>query len=236
MAPLIGKNYCISTVMPILQELLKDDNSEVRLNVASNMHKLSSVVGAELLTSTLLTILTTMTKDAQWRVRMAIFELIGEFSVAFGLEIFTRSLEAIYFQYLTNTAASVRNMGVEKSAALAEAFGADWVVASLIPKVVDSYNVDQQGFNYRMCALESLSAVMPVLPKEMVTEMVVPTLIKACGDRIPNVQFCCARIIKKNKTSIDTNTFTTLIAPKLKEMMQESDKDVAYYATIAHQD
>lgn len=64
MAPLIGKNYCISTVMPILQELLKDDCSEVRLNVASNMHKLSAVVGAELLTPSLLTILTTMTKDA----------------------------------------------------------------------------------------------------------------------------------------------------------------------------
>ena len=65
--------------------------------MASNMHKLSNVVGAELLSPALLTILTTMTKDAQWRVRMAIFELIGELSVAFGLDIFTRSLETIYF-------------------------------------------------------------------------------------------------------------------------------------------
>lgn len=57
MAPLVGKNYCISTVMPILQELLKDDNSEVRLNVASNMQKLAGVVGSELLTGALITIL-----------------------------------------------------------------------------------------------------------------------------------------------------------------------------------
>ena len=34
MAVLVGKNYCLSTVVPILTELLKDDNSEVRLNVA----------------------------------------------------------------------------------------------------------------------------------------------------------------------------------------------------------
>jgi len=54
---MVGKNYCISTVMPILQELLKDDNSEVRLNVASNMHKLAPVVGAELLSSGLVAIL-----------------------------------------------------------------------------------------------------------------------------------------------------------------------------------
>ena len=73
---------------------------------------------------------------------MAIFELIGELSVAFGLEMFVNKLEGIYFQYLTNTAASVRNMGVEKSGDLATSFGEEWVVSSLIPKVVDSYNVD----------------------------------------------------------------------------------------------
>lgn len=127
-------------------------------------------------------------------------------------------------------------MGVKKSGELASAFGEQWVVDCLIPKVVESYNVDQQGFNYRMCALESLSAVMPVLNKSIVAEMIVPTLVKACGDRIPNVQFCCARIIKMNKTSIDAETFQTQIVPKLREMMTESDKDVAYYATLANQD
>lgn len=64
MAPIVGKNYCLSTVLPILLELLKDDNSEVRHNVASNMVKLSSVVGSELLSPNLLTALTTLTKDA----------------------------------------------------------------------------------------------------------------------------------------------------------------------------
>ena len=109
--------------MPILQELLKDDNSEVRLNVAMNMGKLAPVVGSELLTNTLKDILTTMTKDAQWRVRMAIFELIGTLSLEFGLEHFKNNLETIFFTYLTNTAASVRNMGVAQAEKLAEAFG-----------------------------------------------------------------------------------------------------------------
>ena len=233
MAHLIGKNYCLNSVLPILLELLKDDNSEVRLNVASNMHKLAKVVGAELLSPTLVAQLTTMTKDAQWRVRMSIFELIGSLSVEFGIEVFQRTLETIFFQYLTNTAASVRNMGVTKSGELAASFGADWVVATLVPKVVDSYNVDQQGYNYRMCALEALSVVMPVLPKEMIGEMIVPTLVKACGDRIPNVQFCVARIIKLNRQYIDPSSFNDKIMPKLREMSQEADKDVAYYATVA---
>ena len=73
---------------------------------------------------------------------MSIFELIGDLSNAFGIEVFQRTLETIFFQYLTNTAASVRNMGVKKSGELATTFGADWVVATLVPKAVDSYNVD----------------------------------------------------------------------------------------------
>ena len=44
--------------------------------------------------------------------------------------------------YLTNTAASVREMGIEKSSEMAKAFGADWVMTNYIPKVIDSFNVD----------------------------------------------------------------------------------------------
>ena len=74
---------------------------------------------------------------------MATFELIGTLSITFGLEIFTRSLEGIFFQYLTNTAASVREMGVKQVKAMANSFGAEWITTILIPKVVESYNVEQ---------------------------------------------------------------------------------------------
>ena len=104
---------------------------------------------------------------------------------------------------MTNTAAAVRKMGVAKVGVLAERFGEQWIVSTLIPKVVECYNVEQQGYNYRMCALETLSAVMTHLSREMVTEMIVPTVVKACGDRVPNVQFCVARIIKAQKAQFD---------------------------------
>jgi hypothetical protein len=46
---------------------------------------------------------------------MATVELIGEFSIVFGKDAFVRSIESIFMQYLTNTAASVREMGIEKA-------------------------------------------------------------------------------------------------------------------------
>jgi len=50
--------------MPILTELLKDDNAEVRLNVTQNIIKLADIVQIDLLSPSFLTILTNLTKDA----------------------------------------------------------------------------------------------------------------------------------------------------------------------------
>lgn len=51
---------------------------------------------------------------------MAVFELIAELGFILGKEVFVKNLQMIFMQYLTNTAASVRQMGVEKSALLAQ--------------------------------------------------------------------------------------------------------------------
>ena len=44
MAPIIGKEYTISKVTPILLELLKDDNAEVKLNVVQGLVNIAKVV------------------------------------------------------------------------------------------------------------------------------------------------------------------------------------------------
>jgi hypothetical protein len=54
-----------------------------------------------------------MTKDGQWRVRMAVFELIAELALIFGKETCLKHLQPIFMGYLTNTAASVRQMGIK---------------------------------------------------------------------------------------------------------------------------
>jgi len=77
---------------------------------------------------------------------------------------------------------------------------------------------------------------MPVLSKEIISESVVPVIVKACGDRIPNVQFCVARIIKANSTRFDNDVFNSRVLPKLRDMSGETDKDVAYFAWAAIKD
>ena len=97
---------------------------------------------------------------------MAVFELVGDLSKHFGKDVFTKHLESIFLSYLSNSAASVREMGIKKSKELAEKFKADWVMSAYIPRVIEIFNVDKQGYNYRMCCLHSLQAVMVYLSKE----------------------------------------------------------------------
>lgn len=156
MAHIIGKDYTNTKIMPILMDLLKDDNSEVKMNVCNGLQKVALVIGPDVLSAAFINTLTTMTKEAQWRVRMAVFELVGELSKIFPKEVFQKQLEGLFLSYLSNTAASVRETGIKKVKELADKYKSEWVVNSFIPKVNEVYNTDKQGYNYRMCCLQSL--------------------------------------------------------------------------------
>lgn len=49
MAPIVGKDYTVQKVQPILMELIKDENADVRLNVVAGMTKVAGIIGHEVL-------------------------------------------------------------------------------------------------------------------------------------------------------------------------------------------
>jgi|LauGreDrversion4_2_1035121.scaffolds.fasta_scaffold355762_1 serine/threonine-protein phosphatase 2A regulatory subunit A len=134
---------------------------------------------------------------------------------------------------MSNTAASVRDTGVKKVKELADKYKGDWVISSFIPKVVEIYNTDKQGYNYRMTCLYSLQQIIPYLSKDQVNSSVVPIFVKAMKDPIPNVRFTVAKILKTIKSQLDPSIVSSTIVPGLKEMTSDSDRDVQYYATVA---
>ena len=126
-------------------------------------------------------------------------------------------------------------MGVQKSGILASSFSQDWILQEYIPVVNNHYTVDKKGYNYRMCCLNSLAAVMPYTPKDAITQHIIPIFVKATKDDIPNVKFCVSKIIFENKQFIDQNVFANQLVSPLKEMSNDADKDVQYFAQVALQ-
>jgi hypothetical protein len=105
-----------------------------------------------------------------------------------------------------------------------------------VPIVINHYTVDKKGYNYRMCCLYSLSAVMPYVMKDLITQHIIPIFLKATKDDIPNVKFCVSKVIAQTKPLIDTTAFATHLVAPLKEMAIDSDKDVAHFAQCALKD
>ena len=64
MGATVGRQVCSNQIIPIILELLKDDNHEVRLSTTQNMIKLAQVMGEqEFISPTMKTTLTQLTKD-----------------------------------------------------------------------------------------------------------------------------------------------------------------------------
>jgi len=71
--------------------------------------------------------------------------------------------------FMTETAAASRELGIKKLGELAEIFKADWVVNNFMPKLYEVYNTEKQGYLYRMCCINSMHVISSSLNKDQVT-------------------------------------------------------------------
>lgn len=71
----------LQSVLPMILQLLKDESSEVRLNVISKLDIIVDVLGIDQLAVSLLPAIVALAEDRQWRVRQTIIEYIPELSM-----------------------------------------------------------------------------------------------------------------------------------------------------------
>lgn len=116
---------------PFFFQLLNDQNSEVRLNVISNLEEgnnvrrctmehqadwcakrfglvFPQVIGIELLSQSLLPAIVHLAEDRQWRIRLAIIEYIPLLAAQLGREYFEEQLSDLCMSWLADTVFSIR--------------------------------------------------------------------------------------------------------------------------------
>lgn len=78
--------------MPILLDLCKDDNHDVKLEVIMGVKNVAPVVGVGILSNPIIASIQNLTKDNNWRVKMVAFETIGMLGEHFGVDAFRKHL------------------------------------------------------------------------------------------------------------------------------------------------
>ena len=221
-----GFNANLGTMM---DTLMKDENAEVRLGVAKSMYDIFVSSDGSLLSS-VNSFLGTMQKDAQYRIRECVYDTLAKLGIKYGLEVFKNNIEGLYFNYLTDNVASVREIGIKSLSSLIKQFGPNWVTSSLIPKLQSHLSGQKISYLNRMCMIHSVCVCAEFLDAKQNTEFIVPILSKGLKDKIPNVRFYTIKLIEKLYKNLDSSSKTKL-ETSIKSLMSDEDPDVKYFAS-----
>lgn len=70
LCPIIGEPDSVKYILPIFLVLLKDESSEVRLNLFKRLDDLNHVIGIEKLETSLIPSLEELSKEKNWRLKL----------------------------------------------------------------------------------------------------------------------------------------------------------------------
>jgi len=213
---------------------MKDEFHDVRLNIVSHAGLICEVLGVDGLVHSLLHTIQSLIMDNHWRIRQSVVEQIPKLAKLFGVDMFQTKLEGMLLSSLRDSVHSVRHTAIQHLKEIAETFGNQWSVDHLLPKIVEQYS-QTAGYAHRVTILYVLPQVSGVMTSDQIVSFIVPLLIKATKDTVPNVRFCACRTIMwmMEHHSLSQNHINSRIKPTLSELSDDSDIDVQYYAQRA---
>ncbi|MCQ2821211.1 MAG: hypothetical protein MJ252_28455 [archaeon] len=228
-ANIIGYNNFNNNLGVVMDTLMKDDNADVRLGIGKSMYDIFLSSEGNLLTSTN-ALLGTMQKDAKYRIRETVYETLAKLGAHYGMDIFKSTIEPLFFNYISDNVASVRQAGINSLKCLMEKFGNGFTVNTLIPKLSNYLQQGKISYLNRLCVLNSLAACGEFLEHKQMDEVLLPIFLRSLKDKIPNVRFVTIKILSKIYKNFDTNGKDKAVNA-VKAMLNDEDADVKYYAT-----
>ncbi|KAJ8605443.1 hypothetical protein CTAYLR_003329 [Chrysophaeum taylorii] len=177
-------------VLPVLLGLLRDANSEVRLNVISNLASVHDVVGPDV-SKILVPAVADLSKDAKWRVRAAVIRHVPVVAARLGKLDDTLCTSCV--AWLADDVAAVRALATTNLRALAKLFGPAWTKRVAVSRVVDMCR--HRYYLRRVTALKACAALADVVPPDALRLMLLPAVLQATDDQVPNVRFNAAQTL-----------------------------------------
>ena len=74
LCPIIDKAATNEHILPIFLALLRDESSDVRLNLFKRLEDMNKVIGIENLAQSIIPALTELSQDKNWRIKLSVVE------------------------------------------------------------------------------------------------------------------------------------------------------------------
>ena len=229
-APLIGTQGTNENLLPLYLHLLKDDCSDVRLNIIKNIHQLQTVMSIDQLMNSILPAVVELAQDGKWRVRLAIIEHMPLLAEQLGKEIFEQKLSELVLGWLSDSVYAIREQACKNVTKLAKYFGSSWVEKCLQPHLLQLSG--DASYLKRLTTIFALNDLVDILSEDEIQSLVIPILKHSAKDEVPNVRFNVAKSFKLIRQYCQNNNAMIPQVSKecLKDLKEDSDPDVKFYA------
>lgn len=233
-AKVLGRDITQRQLLSLISDLMKDEFHDVRLNMVSHAGLICEVLSVDGLVHSLLHTIQNLIMDNNWRIRQSVVEQVPKLARLFGVEMFQSKLEQLFLPSLRDSVHSVREAAIRHLKEIADTFGSQWTVEHLLPRLVDQYS-QSTGYANRVTTLHVLPQVSGVMTADQIVQFLVPLMVKATKDSVPNVRFCACKTIiwMMENHNLGATSIQTSIKPTLMELEHDSDIDVQYYAQRA---
>ena len=183
------------TLLPLLEKLLRDESSDVRLNVIGELGKFSGAVGFHELSNSILPAVTKLATDPKWRVREGVINVVPNLAKLMGAEKFDSELLQIVVGWLTDQVCEIRSLVARVLCDLWQVFGESWAKVSLLPKVV--ILAMRENYMHRVALLHftSCASQKSCCSVDTIQSQFLPLFNNLARDQVPNVRFNVANSI-----------------------------------------
>ena len=101
----------------------------------------------------------------------------------------------------------------------------------MLPQVTEM--ATNTNYLHRMSALYCLRDLCGAVSAEDACTRVVPVILRAAADPVPNIRFVAAKILQSLRATMTPDIIDSDVLPCLQTLSKDADADVQYYAGVA---
>ncbi|TNJ29549.1 Ser/Thr phosphatase 2A regulatory subunit A [Giardia muris] len=231
LAQFLGKDDSINHLKPIVVKLLEDRDPEVRVTTLLNLPIIIEVTTVQPFSSHIMPAITLLADDNDWRIRKSVVQAMPGIARNLGTAFFDEHLSALCMNWLSDSVNYIRRAAVRNLVQLAGAFGQDWVVRVILPKI--NQLKTNPNYLHRINALFFIQELSGVCTPELICQHLLPIMVRMTNDAVPNVRFMAAETIGKCAGYVPAQYRDTQMKPCLLNLKSDSDIDVKNFAANA---
>ena len=227
LAPIIGAKKTNEFIFPIFQDLIKDEDHDIRMVIIKNLDKLNEVVNIDNFVQGIIPSLVEISDNNNWRVRNQVQEIVPVFARIVNKKLFLESIMPICIKWLTDPVYAIRQNACKIMKKLYDIFKGEDFEKKLLNKL--SPMAKSESYLIRITVVMLIREfLIDEYELDFLEKKLFPYIVKLSDDKIPNVRQACSVIIKKLVRLSKNKDVVKECKSIIEELKRDKDLEVVY--------